>query len=223
MVNLSILLKHYLQVRTKLLISISAGLLSTLLLPADLPWVQRLIIGWNVLAWLYLFFLWRQIVHSTPQHTRQVACQQDESARQVLMLVSLGCVVSILAILFELGSAKQLSGSLKTLPLVLTGTTLVVSWLLLPTAFTMHYANLYYRPSTNTTRLPLLFPGKLTVPGYWDFAYFSFTIAVASQTADVMVASDDVRKVTLLQSVISFVFNMLILGLSINVGAGLLN
>ncbi|MGF6190590.1 putative membrane protein [Serratia sp. 509] len=30
------------------------------------------------------------------------------------------------------------------------------------------------------------------------------------------------RKITLLQSVISFVFNILILGLSINVGAGLL-
>jgi len=98
----------------------------------------------------------------------------------------------------------------------------VVSWLLLPTAFTMHYAHLFYRQRAITEVLPLLFPGKLTEPNYWDFAYFSFTIAVASQTADVAAGTADVRKITLLQSVISFVFNILILGLSINVGAGLL-
>ena len=70
--------------------------------------------------------------------------------------------------------------------------------------------------------MPLLFPGNLTEPTYLDFAYFSFTIAVVSQTADVAVGAAEVRKVTLLQSVISFAFNMLIPGLSINVGAGLL-
>lgn len=67
-----------------------------------------------------------------------------------------------------------------------------------------------------------MLPGKLTEPNYWDFAYFSFTVAVASQTADMAVGTADVRKITLLQSVIAFVFNILILGLSINVGAGLL-
>lgn len=215
-------LKHYWQVRPRLLISVGVGLLCIGSLPADLSWLQRLIIGWNVMAWIYLLCLWHLMLGSTPQRTRQLAHEQDESASQVLAMVSLGCVVSMLAILFELGNANQGSDAFKTLHLALTGTTLVVSWLLLPTAFTMHYAHLFYRQRTDTEVLPLLFPGKLNKPDYWDFAYFSFTIAVASQTADVAVGTADVRKVTLLQSVISFVFNMLILGLSINVGAGLL-
>ncbi|WP_431225698.1 DUF1345 domain-containing protein [Serratia sp. L9] len=215
--------KHYWQVRPRLLVSIAAGVLCALLLPGHFSWLQRLIIGWNALAWLYLLFLGRLMLNSTPEHTRQTASKQDESASQVLALVSLGCAVSMLAILFELGTTQQVSDSLKTLHLVLTGTTLVVSWLLLPLAFTMHYAHLFYRQRSDKQVLPLLFPGKLAEPGYWDFAYFSFTIAVASQTADVAVGTADVRKVTLLQSVISFVFNMLILGLSVNVGAGLLN
>lgn len=223
MLNLTSSFKHYWQVRPRLLISVAAGILSALLLPAHYSWLQRLMIGWNVLAWLYLLFLWRLMLNSTPQHTRQIARKQDESASRVLALVSLGCVISVLAILFELGTAKQVSDSLKTLHLALTGATLVVSWLLLPMAFTMHYAHLFYRQRTDTEVLPLIFPGKLTAPSYWDFAYFSFTIAVASQTADVAVGTADVRKVTLLQSVISFVFNILILGLSINVGAGLLS
>jgi uncharacterized membrane protein len=221
-IDLPFSIKHYWQVRPRLLISVGVGLLCVGLLPAHLSWLQRLIAGWNVMAWIYLLCLWHLMLGCTPQRTRQLARQQDESASQVLALVSLGCVVSILAILFQLSTAKQASDALKTLHLALTGSTLVVSWLLLPTAFTMHYAHLFYRQRANTGVLPLLFPGKLAEPNYWDFAYFSFTIAVASQTADVAVGTADVRKITLLQSVISFVFNILILGLSINVGAGLL-
>lgn len=69
----------------------------------------------------------------------------------------------------------------------------------------------------------MIFPEKPAEPGYWDFIYFSFTIAVAAQTADVATGTTDMRQITLLQSVISFVFNLAILGLSVNVGAGLLS
>ena len=86
--------------------------------------------------------------------------------------------------------------------------------------FTMHYAHLFYA-NPRTEEPWLLFPDKMLTPSYWDFMYFSFTIAVASQTADVCVGSREMRKVVLLQSVISFVFNMTILGLSINVCASL--
>ncbi|WP_346826133.1 DUF1345 domain-containing protein [Serratia inhibens] len=216
-------IKHYWQVRPRLLLSVGAGILCYLLLPAQLSELQRLMIGWNVLAWLYLLFLWRLMLVSTPQHIRQIARSQDESASMVLALVSIGCLVSILSIMFELGTTRQVSDSLKTLHLTLTGTTLVVSWLLLPTAFTMHYAHQFYRKEAQQDPLPLVFPGNLAEPTYLDFAYFSFTIAVASQTADVAVGAAEVRRITLLQSVISFVFNMVILGLSINVGAGLLS
>jgi uncharacterized membrane protein len=72
-------------------------------------------------------------------------------------------------------------------------------------------------------RLPLHFPDECLDPDYWDFLYFSFTIAVAVQTSDVSVTSRTMRKLVLGQSVLSFFFNLLILGLSINIAAGLLN
>lgn len=43
-------LKHYWQVRPRLLFSVGAGLLCFLLLPAQLSLLQRLMIGWNTLA-----------------------------------------------------------------------------------------------------------------------------------------------------------------------------
>jgi uncharacterized membrane protein len=54
-----------------------------------------------------------------------------------------------------------------------------------------------------------------------DFLYFSFTIAVASQTSDVVLRSTAVRRTALAQSVLSFFFNVAVLGLSVNIAAGL--
>lgn len=60
-------------------------------------------------------------------------------------------------------------------------------------------------------------------PDYSDFLYFSFTIAVASQTSDVSVPTRPMRRLMLLQSVLSFVFNTTILAFTINIAASLLN
>ncbi|AJJ63837.1 DUF1345 domain-containing protein [Yersinia aldovae] len=216
--------RHYLHTRPRLLLSVSAGVITYFLLPSHFTVLLRLMVSWNVSAWLYLLFLWLQLLRTDPTRIRKIARVQDESASMVLSIVSMSCLASILVILFELSTANQLSDSAKAFHLVLTGMTLLVSWLLLPTAFTMHYAHLFYLPRDKSeTVLPLLFPKEITTPSYWDFLYFSFTIGVASQTADVSTGTSDIRRVVLLQSVLSFIFNMTILGLSINVGAGLLN
>ncbi len=206
----------------RLLVAISAGVICFLALPPEQGYLQRLLIGWNVLAWLYLFFLWFRMLRTDVKDIPHIARMQDESAGLVLGMMILGCLVSILAILIELTSLKHLTGTPRVLHLLLTGTTLAVSWALLPTSFAMHYAHHHYlHRSQNVT--PMIFPEKPEEPGYWDFLYFSFTIAVASQTADVATGTTDMRQITLLQSVISFVFNLAILGLSVNVGAGLLS
>ena len=58
-------------------------------------------------------------------------------------------------------------------------------------------------------------------PDYSDFLYFSFTIAVASQTSDVTVTTRAMRRLVLLQAVLSFIFNTTILAFSINIAASL--
>jgi len=219
---MSFSLRHYLQVRTRLLISILAGLVCFFVLPAHQGLLQRLLIGWKVLAWLYLFFMWLRMLRTEAKDIPHIAKTQDESATLVLSMVTITCLVSILAILMELGSLKDLTGTPRALHILLTAATLIASWALLPTSFAMHYAHHHYlRRSKDGT--PMIFPETPEQPGYWDFLYFSFTIAVASQTADVETGTTDMRQIALLQSVISFVFNLAILGLSINVGAGLLN
>ncbi|KQN47524.1 hypothetical protein ASE93_09470 [Serratia sp. Leaf50] len=215
-------LKHYYRTRPRLLVALLLAVISFFLLPANQPLMQRLLMSWNVLAWLYLLFLWVLMLKTPAKGIARIARAQDESAATVLALVCITCLVSILAILFELGAVKNLSGADKVQHIALTAATLVVSWSLLPTAFTMHYAHMHYLNNDDENKI-LLFPDKIPLPGYWDFAYYSFTIAVAAQTADVGTGNTSVRKISLLQAVLSFIFNLAILGLSINVGAGLMS
>jgi uncharacterized membrane protein len=84
---------------------------------------------------------------------------------------------------------------------------------------TPHYAHLYYWAPQH--RLPLSFPEGLKTPSYVDFLYFSFTISSAAQTSDVTVHSTSMRATVLAQTVLSFFYNFAILGLSINIAAGL--
>ena len=61
------------------------------------------------------------------------------------------------------------------------------------------------------------------MPAFWDFAYFSFTIAAACQTADVSTTDVSIRRVIILHEIVSFAFNVAILGFAINITAGLIS
>ena len=215
-------LTTHLFARLRLLISIIVGVICYYVLPAQLGTLQRLLIGWNVLAWLYLIFIWFRMLRTEVKDIQHIAKMQDQSAALVLGMVIIACMVSIVAILSELSSLHHLTGTPRVLHLLLTAMTLVVSWALLPSSFAMHYAHHHYLHRSKDVT-PMIFPEKPDDPDYWDFLYFAFTIAVASQTADVATGTTEMRKITLLQSVISFIFNLAILGLSVNVGAGLLS
>lgn len=215
-------LRSNLFARFRLLISVMAGLVCYVLLPEHLGQMQRLLISWNVLAWLYLWFIWFRMLRTAPDEIKRIAQMQDQSAGLVLGLVIVACMISMVAIMSELPTLKSLTGSSRALHLLLTALTLIGSWALLPSAFAMHYAHQHYLHHNNSMT-PMIFPEKPTHPAYWDFLYFSFTIAVASQTADVATGTTEMRKIALLQSVISFIFNLAILGLSVNVAASLLS
>jgi uncharacterized membrane protein len=92
--------------------------------------------------------------------------------------------------------------------------------LLLPTVFTLTYASLYHQAAHG---MGLSFPGAGDAfrPDYGDFLCFAFTIAVAAQTADVIVTASPMRRLVLLESVLSFAFNSAILALTINMAASL--
>ena len=97
---------------------------------------------------------------------------------------------------------------------------IVLSWILLHVFYAFYYAHRYYDVDEGDPALPvrkgLSFPND-EPPDYWDFLYYSFTIAMCYQTPDVTVCSRSMRRITLFHAVISFLYVTAILGLVINI------
>ena len=97
-----------------------------------------------------------------------------------------------------------------------------MSWGLVHTTFSIRYAHLYYGNSSSkdVKGHGLDFPGDVD-PDFIDFAYFSFVIGMTFQVSDVEISSRRIRRLTLVHSLISFIFNTVIVALTINALAGL--
>ena len=182
--------------------------------------VTRALTGWNVAVWANLLQMGWLMSTSSHARVKAIAEREDAGAGTVVVILSIAAPLSLLAIILELTSAKGLSGTDQLFHYVFTGITVLGSWLLLGGVYTLHYARLYYQSPVKGRALK--FPDAELNPDYWDFLYFSFTIAVAAQTSDVTVMSSGMRKAVLVQSVLSFFFNAAIIGLSINIAAGLI-
>lgn len=203
----------------RLAIAFALGLTVWALLPPGSA-VTRALIGWNAGVWIYLTTLWWMMARSTSHQVKRRAAIEDENDTIILVMICIAAVTSIGAVVFGLTQAKDFLPGPKELRYLFTGMTVLGSWFLVGTIFTLHYAHLFYTAGADT--LPLRFPDDEKSPDYWDFLYFSFTIAVAVQTSDVSVMTRSMRKIVLMQSVLTFLFNSAILGLSINIAAGLI-
>jgi uncharacterized membrane protein len=108
--------------------------------------------------------------------------------------------------------------------LLLAGGTVVSSWILIHTAFTLHYAHAYYRlQDDDVTSLEgsgVEFPSEKE-PDFLDFAYFSFVIGMTCQVSDVQISGRNIRRMALVHGLLSFLFNTVILALTINLASGL--
>lgn len=204
-----------------MLAGLAVGLVIALLvLPEHTHTMVRVLAGWDAAVWSYLALIWVHMAAADEGRVREFARRDDENAGVVLVVICVATIASIVAIVLELASAKGTAGTSTLWHYLLTGLTMFGAWFLIPTIFTMHYARLYY--DADATETALLFPDHRLQPNYWDFLYFSFTIAVASQTSDVVLRSRSIRRAALAQSILSFYFNVAVLGLCVNIAAGLL-
>ena len=205
---------------SRLLFSTGTATALFFVLPTQLPVITRVLVSWNVGVLLYvtlvLWWMRRQNAEAICAHYKD----EDQAAPVILMVSIIAAILAMVSIVGLLAMLDQLNPAQRSLHLTLAAFTVIDSWLLIPTMFTMHYADMFYSAAPDAR--PLQFPDT-PMPAFWDFAYFSFTIAVACQTADVSTRPGTIRKVLIVHSVLSFFFNVAILGFAINVTAGLTN
>lgn len=200
-------------------IALIAGIAVFLLLPGSLARSARMLIGWDCGVTLFLAAIYVWMRRLTPEQISSHYADEDPSAPVILVATTAAALLSLLAIIEPLAALHQAARGERVWHFALAGITLADSWLLVPAMFTMHYADMFY--SAPPTDRPLSFP-RTPMPSFWDFAYFSFTIAAACQTADVSTTQASIRRAVILHEIVSFAFNVAILGFGINITAGLI-
>ncbi|WP_371765864.1 DUF1345 domain-containing protein [Massilia sp.] len=214
-------LLRFIRSRPYLLGALALGVAVGTLVPTHYNDLRRALIGWNSGVWSYLLIMAWTMFRADHSRVRTIAERQDESGGAVLGAVVVGAILSVYAIVTELANMKEAAEHVKALHYGFTALTVIGSWLLVGVMYCFHYAHIYYTASKHA--LPLEFPDQHTQPNYWDFLYFSFTLSVAVQTSDVTVRTRAMRKLVLGHCVLAFFFNLVILGLSVNIAASLVN
>lgn len=178
----------------------------------------RALVAWNCGVWPYLMSMGNLMLRCPGPRVKAMAEQENASSASLLLVMSSAAVLSLFAIVAQLARYRHgVEGTFIGIGLPVI--TVVGSWFLLGVVYTFHYAHMFYKAPDD--KRPLHFPEGLALPSFRDFLYFSFTIAAAVQTSDVSVLSTRMRDAVLAQSVLSFFFNVAVLGLSINIAAGL--
>ena len=183
-------------------------------------------VSWIGFAACSLFFAWITILMRDAQDIAMVASQQDESYLVIFGIVITAAFVSIFAIILLLHGLSNRSVKDVDIHIILSVIAVALSWFLIHTLFTIHYAHLYYTlPSAaeednSNYAKGLNFPGN-DLPDFLDFAYYSFVLGMTFQTADVDITGRIFRRLALLQGFLSFAYNTAIIALSINIISGL--
>ena len=180
---------------------------------------------WDAFAFCVLFLAWLTIL-TTPVHKlRSRAKEQDVSRLVIFVFVVVAACAALFAVGFLISVNKAEVRGHFTAHLLLALGTVIFSWSVVHTAFGLRYAHAFYgdsdQPSERRHAGGLVFPEE-RMPDYFDFAYFSFVIGMTCQVSDVQITSRRMRRLTLVQSVLSFGFNTVILALLINTVSGLL-
>ena len=182
---------------------------------------SRSLLGWNAGVWLYLAWTSWTMLRASPAHLKRVAQAQAEGAGIVLLVVALAALASFGAVIEQIAAARAAGPGHAVGPVLFTLATVIGSWLLVPTLFSLNYASQYHVRDHDGGGIRFPDESEHFEPDYSDFLYFSFTIAVANQTADVAITNRSVRRLVLMQSVLSFVFNTTVLAFMINMAASL--
>lgn len=210
---------------SRILISLSVAVIVWLLFYKTHAFAITFMSSWIAFAATTLLIIWSTILVLHPKETAVVANEEDNTRFLIFVFIIAAAVVSLFAIVLLLKSAPGAKGINKHI--FLTASSVFFSWTLIHTVFALRYAHLYYTYPTRKHledeeghHAGLDFPGD-EEPDFLDFAYFSFVLGMTFQVADVSITGRNIRRLALLHGFIAFVYNTIIVALSINIISGL--
>lgn len=184
--------------------------------------LTHIMVAWDTFSLCMIIFSWITFSITSSQQIRTQAKVQDSSRVLIFVTVLISTFASFLAVLLLILSKNNYSHT-KTLHLIVAIGGMLFSWFLIHTIFTFRYAHIFYGDDEENENIHaggLKFPDDKK-PDYVDFAYYSFVLGMTFQVSDVDITSKRLRRLSLLHSILSFIFNTVMIALTINIIAGL--
>jgi uncharacterized membrane protein len=180
------------------------------------PWQASSLLAWDAAAAVFCAWIWFAVHGADAAITEAIATREDASRPAADLVLIAASVASLLGVGFALLKAAGESGTVRALTTSVAVATVGLSWLAVHTVFTLRYADLYYRGGGGID-----FHDE-HAPDYGDFAYVAFTLGMTYQVSDTDLTSKRIRTTALHHALLSYVFGIAVIAITINVVAGLL-
>lgn len=183
--------------------------------------VLRVVAAWDIGSLLYMLGTFVIFARTLDRDISADAKRHREGEWTVFTITVLGAVMSFTSIFLFSQTAGHKEHQAVSLGFVIV--TLILSWLTTQTTFAYRYAHEYYSYGRDGEKLDrgITFPHD-DRPDYLDFVYFSFVLGMTFQVSDCDITAKKLRRLATLHGLIGFLFNTVILALSVNIAASLL-
>jgi uncharacterized membrane protein len=202
--------------RTKVVIAVTAGLVSGLAVTFAGHAEFGPLVGWDVATLVYLVRAWMTIWPMNAEETAQHAMRNDPTRRVAEVLLLVAALASLVSVGFVLARAAHTTGASELLRVGLGVLSVVLSWTVVHTIFTLRYARLYYYGADGGVDFNQPEP-----PDYGDFAYVAFSIGMTFQVSDTSLSGSEMRRTALKHSLLSYLFGTGVLATTINLVASI--
>ncbi|HEY4726886.1 MAG TPA: DUF1345 domain-containing protein [Actinomycetes bacterium] len=202
---------------TRVSVAAVAGIGTGTLVALPRSWQIGTLVGWDVAAAVYAAWSWATIWHRDPAATARLALREDPGRAIADALLLIASTASVLAVAAAIAAGRAGSPGGRDLHAGLAVASVVLSWTVVQTVFTSHYARLYYSHPAGGIDFNQEAP-----PRYSDFAYLAFTVGMTFQVSDTDLQTAALRAEALRQALLSYLLGAVILATTINLVAGLL-
>ncbi len=202
---------------TRVSMAAVAGACVGLLVALPSSWQIGTLVGWDVAAAVYVAWAWATIWHRDAAATARLALREDPGRATADALILIASVASVLAVGLAITAGRTTGPVQADLRAGLAVASVALSWSVVQTVFTFHYARLYYSHPAGGIDFNQEAP-----PRYSDFAYLAFTVGMTFQVSDTDLKTAALRATALRQALLSYLMAAIILATTINLVAGLL-
>jgi uncharacterized membrane protein len=208
---------HQGPVMVRLLVAVPVGLVVAIAIGVRAGWSFAPVVGWISAAAVYLVWTWLVVGTMSAESTASHATREDPTRLVSNAILLSASVASLGGVGYLLVAESAPGGQLKWAAAAGVAS-VTAAWLVVHTAFSLHYARLYYLEPAGGVNFHQDEP-----PTYLDFAYLGFTIGMTYQVSDTDLHGRAIRAAALRHALLSYLLGAVVLAITINLIAGLGN